>query len=178
MIPRIHRFGDFRLAPAARSLHRGGEELTLPAKAFDCIVYLVEHRERAVGRDELIAAVWDKIDVSDGVLGQTILVARRALDDTGREQTMIRTLLRFKDAPEENCDQVNTLLDERIEHVAARIKELRALQQELRDLREQCGASRAAAACGILSGLDQAANTAASTGRASAQPRPLRKLGH
>lgn len=95
MIPRIHRFGDFRLAPATRSLHRGGEELTLPAKAFDCIVYLVEHRERAVGRDELIAAVWDKIDVSDGVLGQTILVARRALDDTGREQTMIRTLLRF-----------------------------------------------------------------------------------
>ena len=95
MIQRIHRFGDFRLVPATRSLHRGDEELTLPAKAFDCTVYLVEHRERAVGRDELIAAVWDKIDVSDGVLGQTILVARCALDDTCREQTVIRTLLRF-----------------------------------------------------------------------------------
>ena len=95
MVNRIHRFGDFRLVTATRSLHRGDEALTLPAKTFDCIVYLVEHRERAVGRDELIAAVWDKVDVSDGVLGQTILVARRALDDTGREQTMIRTLLRF-----------------------------------------------------------------------------------
>lgn len=101
----------------------------------------------------------------------------RSLDMTLEE---IRTLLRFKDAPEENCDRVNTLLDERIEHVAARITELRALQQELRDLREQCGgASRAAAACGILSGLDQAAKTTALAARAAAQPRAsARKLGH
>lgn len=91
----IHHFGRFRLNPAGRSLLRGNAALTLPAKAFDCIVYLVEQRERAVGRDELIAAVWGKVDVSDGVLGQTILVARRALDDTGREQTVIRTVLRF-----------------------------------------------------------------------------------
>lgn len=95
MIHRIHHFGDFRLDPAARTLYRGNDALTLPARAFDCIVYLIERRERAVGRDELIAGVWGKPDVSDGVLGQTILVARRTLDDTGREQTVIRTVLRF-----------------------------------------------------------------------------------
>ncbi|MEJ5992387.1 Cd(II)/Pb(II)-responsive transcriptional regulator [Ramlibacter sp. PS3R-8] len=77
----------------------------------------------------------------------------RSLDMTLGE---IKTLLRFKDAPERNCEEVNELLDEHIEHVAARIKELRHLQTELKALREQCGAARDAAACGILKGLDKA----------------------
>jgi DNA-binding winged helix-turn-helix (wHTH) protein/tetratricopeptide (TPR) repeat protein len=94
-MPRSYRFGDFRLDPATRELHRGELTVPVPPRAFDCIVYLVEHRERAVGRDELIAAVWGKTDVSDGLLGQTILAARRALEDTGKEQHFIRTVIRF-----------------------------------------------------------------------------------
>lgn len=77
----------------------------------------------------------------------------RTLDMTLGE---IQTLLRFKDAPEQNCEQVNELLDEHIEHVAERIKMLRQLQTELKALRNQCGAARDAAGCGILNGLDQA----------------------
>lgn len=80
----------------------------------------------------------------------------RSLDMTLGE---IRTLLRFKDAPEENCEEVNALLDEHIGHVATRIKELRHLQSELKELRSQCGSARDSAACGILNGLDQAART-------------------
>jgi DNA-binding winged helix-turn-helix (wHTH) protein/tetratricopeptide (TPR) repeat protein len=91
----VLRFRDFQLDVATRELTRAGEAVALPPKVFDCIVYLARHRDRAVGRDELIAAVWGKADVSDGVLGQTILLARRALDDTGREQQVIRTVLRF-----------------------------------------------------------------------------------
>ncbi|MBO9664495.1 winged helix-turn-helix domain-containing protein, partial [Dokdonella sp.] len=93
--PIEYRFGDFRLDTATRTLRRGSEPVALPPKVFDCVVYLVGHRERAVGRDELIAAVWGKVDVGDGVLGQTILQARKALDDTGREQQIIRTVPRF-----------------------------------------------------------------------------------
>lgn len=74
---------------------RADEPIALPSKAFDCMVYLVEHRDRAVGRDELIAAVWGSVDTSDSVLGQTILHARKALGDTGREQVAIRTVPRF-----------------------------------------------------------------------------------
>ena len=55
----------------------------------------LEHRERAVGRDELIAAVWGRTETGDGTLGQTVLAARRALDDTGKEQHAIRTVFRF-----------------------------------------------------------------------------------
>jgi DNA-binding winged helix-turn-helix (wHTH) protein/tetratricopeptide (TPR) repeat protein len=90
-----YRFGDFRLHTATRSLRRGAEPVSLPPKVFDCVTYLIQHRERAVGRDELTAAVWGRVDVGDGVLGQTILQARKALDDTGREQQIIRTVPRF-----------------------------------------------------------------------------------
>jgi Cd(II)/Pb(II)-responsive transcriptional regulator len=69
----------------------------------------------------------------------------------------IRMLLRFKDAPAKNCEEVNALLDEHIEHVSTRIKELRHLQAELNALRSQCSAARDAATCGILTGLDKAA---------------------
>ena len=92
---RIYRFGDFRLDPATRELWRGDAAVAVPPRAFDCIVYLLEHRERAVGRDELIAAVWGRTETGDGTLGQTVLAARRALDDTGKEQHVIRTVFRF-----------------------------------------------------------------------------------
>jgi DNA-binding winged helix-turn-helix (wHTH) protein/tetratricopeptide (TPR) repeat protein len=89
------RFGEYRLDPAARELWSGTSMVALPPKAFDCIAYLIEHRERAVGRDELISAVWGRVDVSDDVLAQTLLRARRAVEDTGNEQRAIRTVPRF-----------------------------------------------------------------------------------
>jgi DNA-binding winged helix-turn-helix (wHTH) protein/tetratricopeptide (TPR) repeat protein len=89
------RFGDYRLDPAARELWRGAERISLPPKSFECLAYLVEHRERAVGRDELISAVWGRADVNDALLAQTLLRARRAVGDTGNEQNAIRTVPRF-----------------------------------------------------------------------------------
>lgn len=65
----------------------------------------------------------------------------------------IRTLLRFRDAPDENCAEVNTLLDAHIEHVAARIAELNMLERELKQLRQQCNTEHAAKNCGILNNL-------------------------
>jgi Cd(II)/Pb(II)-responsive transcriptional regulator len=65
----------------------------------------------------------------------------------------IRTLLRFKASPQQNCAGVNELLDDHIGHVAQRIRELRSLEKQLKLLRHQCVAANAAADCGILRGL-------------------------
>lgn len=78
----------------------------------------------------------------------------RSLDMTLDE---IRILLRFKDAPTENCAEVNGLLDEHIGHVVGRIRELRALERELKQLREQCASRNSTTECGIMTGLEQAA---------------------
>jgi Cd(II)/Pb(II)-responsive transcriptional regulator len=72
----------------------------------------------------------------------------------------IRVLLSFKDSPGEDCGDVNALLDEHIGHVAARIRELRQLERQLKALREQCVEVQDAGHCGILSSLSEAATTA------------------
>ena len=91
----LYRFGDCTIDASARELRWQGALATLSPKVFDCIVYLIEHRDRAVGRDELIAAVWGKTDVTDTLLGQTVLKARRTVGDSGDGQNVIRTIPRF-----------------------------------------------------------------------------------
>jgi Cd(II)/Pb(II)-responsive transcriptional regulator len=74
----------------------------------------------------------------------------RSLDMTLDE---IRSLLRFRDTPEDDCGQVNQLLDDHIGHVATRIAELKALEKQLKTLRQQCERPKAAEHCGILQKL-------------------------
>ena len=86
----------------------------------------------------------------------------RSLDMTHDE---IRTLLAFRGAPDQNCSEVNVLLDEHIGHVAQRIRELRVLERELRALRGQCRAVRAARDCGIMQSLGRESGEAAKARR-------------
>src|SRR5690606_31194809 len=72
-----------------------GVVVPLPARAFACLLLLVEHRDRAVGRDELIEALWPRAGASDAQLGQLIVQCRRALDDDGQAQRFVRTVPGF-----------------------------------------------------------------------------------
>ncbi|MEO5733375.1 MAG: Cd(II)/Pb(II)-responsive transcriptional regulator [Rubrivivax sp.] len=65
----------------------------------------------------------------------------------------IRVLLRFRDAPDADCGDVDALVDRHIGHVTSRIRALRQLEMQLRALRASCVGSRNAAQCGILDGL-------------------------
>lgn len=76
----------------------------------------------------------------------------RGLDMTLDE---IRVLLHFKDAPTEDCGEVNALLDQHIGHVAHRIRELRTLEKQLRELRDTCRTAQDAEHCGILNQLSE-----------------------
>lgn len=84
----------------------------------------------------------------------------RALDMTHDE---IRALLTYRDDPETRCDEVNKLLDEHIGHVARRIRELRALERELKELRAQCQTVQAVRNCGIMDSLGSHARRVATT---------------
>ena len=74
----------------------------------------------------------------------------RALDMSLSE---VRVLLRFKDSPSQDCSGVNALIDEQVDQVAARLKELRRLQRELLALQARCRVANDTAHCGILEGL-------------------------
>jgi DNA-binding winged helix-turn-helix (wHTH) protein len=88
-------FGEFLVDPASREVWRDGQLIALPPQVFDCLTYLIERRDRAVGRDELVAAVWGKTEISDTQLGQTILRIRREFGDDAKEQRVLRTIPRF-----------------------------------------------------------------------------------
>ncbi|HUD40872.1 MAG TPA: winged helix-turn-helix domain-containing protein [Dokdonella sp.] len=87
-----YRFGAFHLNPHARELLRSGERVALPTSHIDCLSYLIQHRDRPVGRDELTAAVWGRVDVSDVSLNHAIMRLRRQLGLSGGEQEGIRTV--------------------------------------------------------------------------------------
>lgn len=74
----------------------------------------------------------------------------------------VRALLRLRDAPSEDCGEVNALLDAHIGHVTARIRELRTLQRDLRALRARCGTPLEIERCGILNELDSGSARSAS----------------
>jgi Cd(II)/Pb(II)-responsive transcriptional regulator len=74
----------------------------------------------------------------------------RALDLNLSE---IRSLLHVRDAPEAGCGEVNALVDAHIDQVGVRIRQLQALEGELKALRAHCSEGRSVMACGILDEL-------------------------
>ena len=80
--------------PPARTLVRDGRELPLIPRCFDLLVLLIERRNEAVSRHEILDAVWSDVVVTDGALSQAVRTLRRTLGDDPRAPTFIRTLPR------------------------------------------------------------------------------------
>jgi len=87
-------FGDHVLDTARRELRCGGEPIALEPQVFDLLVYLLQNRERVVGKDDLLASIWGGRIVSDATLDSRIRAARRAVGDSGAVQSLIRTFAR------------------------------------------------------------------------------------
>ena len=79
---------------AARKLWRDGSVVPLPSRSVDALAYLVAHRHRAVDRDEVIAAVWREVAVTDDSLIHAISVIRRTLGDDPAHPSYIETIPR------------------------------------------------------------------------------------
>ena len=85
-------FRPYRLDPAKRLLLRDGEPVPLAPKAFDTLLFLIEHRERVVSKDELLRALWPDTIVEEASLSQQIFLLRKALGDGSDESAYITTL--------------------------------------------------------------------------------------
>ena len=69
-----------------------GTEIALRPKTFAVLVHLVSNAGRLVSKDELFAALWPRLVVTDDTLVQSIGELRRALGDDGA--ALIRTVPR------------------------------------------------------------------------------------
>ncbi|MFK8330829.1 Cd(II)/Pb(II)-responsive transcriptional regulator [Pseudomonas sp. BJa5] len=120
------------------------------AKATDCAVETIRYYEREGLLPEPARSEGNyRLYTQAHVERLTFIRNCRTLDMTLDE---IRSLLRLRDSPEDQCESVNALIDEHIEHVQARIDGLQALQAQLLELRQHCHLKEVQ--CSILQHLE------------------------
>ena len=90
--PKRLRFDRYVLDLGRGCLLLDGSEIDLRPKTFAVLQYLIENSGRLVSKDELFAAVWPNLAVTDDALVQSIGELRRALGDDGPR--LIRTIPR------------------------------------------------------------------------------------
>jgi TolB-like protein len=73
-------------------LRKNGSTLSAEPQILSLIFHLVENRDRLVGKDELVAAIWGGRAVSDSAISTQIKNARHLLGDNGEAQRIIRTV--------------------------------------------------------------------------------------
>ncbi|ATR81296.1 Cd(II)/Pb(II)-responsive transcriptional regulator [Pseudomonas sp. FFUP_PS_473] len=120
------------------------------AKTTDCPVETIRYYEREGLLPEPARSEGNyRLYTQAHVERLTFIRNCRTLDMTLDE---IRSLLRLRDSPEAQCESVNALIDEHIQHVKARIDGLLALQEQLLELRQHCHAQEEQ--CSILQHLE------------------------
>lgn len=77
-----------------RLVRQEGIEIHLSPKAFDLLVILVRNRPNAVAHEELHAALWPDVHISETSLSVLVTQLRKAFGDTSADGRMIRTLHR------------------------------------------------------------------------------------
>jgi DNA-binding winged helix-turn-helix (wHTH) protein len=91
-----YRYGDFELNASERVLKRSGEIVSLPLKAFEVLLALLERHGRVVSKEELIERVWPDSFVDEANLARHVYTLRRALcerpKENGGEDHFIQTV--------------------------------------------------------------------------------------
>jgi len=92
--PTAYEFGDFRIDLLRRVLvlRVDGRPLPLTSRAFDTLLFLVEHPGELLDKSAIMAAVWPKIVVEENNLNQHISTLRRVLGDRTDEHRFIITV--------------------------------------------------------------------------------------
>jgi TolB-like protein/Tfp pilus assembly protein PilF len=87
-------FDDCVLDLDRRELLRASRVIATAPQVFDLLAYLAESRERVVSRDDLINTIWAGRIVSESTLASHINAVRKAVGDSGQQQSVIRTVAR------------------------------------------------------------------------------------
>ncbi len=120
-------FDGFRLDRLRQILWRGTTAVHLRRKTWEVLCYLIARPELVVSKDELLAAVWGDVTVSDHMVQISINELRKALGDDAREPRFVETVHRrgfrwiaallaaptFDDAPVVGRERELTLLQEK-----------------------------------------------------------------
>ena len=88
----LYAFAGNELNSDTQELRHGGAVQHVEPQVLAVLEYLIAHRDRVVTKIELLDEVWGSRFVSESALTSRIKSARRACGDSGREQSVIRTV--------------------------------------------------------------------------------------
>ena len=86
------RFRDCVVDKQRFELLRSGEPVEVQPKVLSLLIFLLENRERALTKDEILDAVWNDVSTTEGSLTRAISFARAALGEGHGEGKIIRTV--------------------------------------------------------------------------------------
>lgn len=79
--PALFEAGDLVVDPAAREVRRGDERITVTAREYAVLEYLIRNRHQVVSKAQILRAVWDAAyDGDDNIVEVYIGYLRRKID--------------------------------------------------------------------------------------------------
>jgi len=88
----VYRIGDAEVDPVGGCIRRDGKESYLRPKAQGVLLFLIEHRDEVVAKQDLISAVWGEVAVADDALVGCIVEIRKTLGDRAHSPRFLRTV--------------------------------------------------------------------------------------
>jgi len=80
-VSRLYEFGAFVLDAAEHVLTTNGTPVSLPPRAFNLLVVLVENSGSLITKDDLLKCVWQGVSVEEGNIPYNVSLVRKALGD-------------------------------------------------------------------------------------------------
>jgi TolB-like protein/DNA-binding winged helix-turn-helix (wHTH) protein/Tfp pilus assembly protein PilF len=89
---RKYSLGEFNIDVGTFSLVRDSDTVPISRKRFHVLLYLIEHRQRVVARQELVEQFWDGHEVYEENLTKCVSEVRKALNDQKKPHRFIETV--------------------------------------------------------------------------------------
>ena len=88
----LYLFDHFEIDTEKFELRENGRIKPIEPLVFDLLCFFAQNPNRVIDKNQLIETVWQGRIISDATLSSCIKSARKALGDSGDQQTYIRTL--------------------------------------------------------------------------------------
>jgi len=88
----IYRFGNYELDTQRCELCCAGQQVAIEPKVFAVLVYLLQHRDRVVTKEELLAQCWPETFVSEAALTRCLAKVRKTVQPEQAGPPVIKTI--------------------------------------------------------------------------------------
>ena len=98
-----HRFKLFEVRPNGRLLLVDGKAAEIGSRAFDLLLMLIEHRDRVVTKQELLAHLWPRMVVEENNLHIHVSALRKLIGAAAIVTVQGTSLMRLQIPPSVPC---------------------------------------------------------------------------